>query len=271
VESSTTITILLIFVGLSAIYAGVSWVLANNELDGAPDWILGMASLSAAAAMLAQPLASQAWGMAVLLSGGLIFYTSAFERRMAWLLLLGLLGISALPFTPAWNGALMYAPPYNLVLIIFIPAQVLFMYGYIQHTLRTRDGLAGVERWVWLIYPLGLALLPILHFLYGWYAFVEFDNLLPANWWLGIVAVLLTALLVGITRFGPKISFERVAFLESLFSLQWLYRLIWMVFRAVESVIQFSTTILQGEGGLLWAFLMLLVLFLAFVALLGGI
>jgi hypothetical protein len=271
VESSTIITLLLVFVGLSALYAGLSWVLAGDELDGAPAWILGMASLSAAAAMLAQPVASQAWGMAVLLAGGLIFYTSALERRMVWLPLLGVLGISALPFTPAWNGALMYAPPFSIILVVFILAQVLFMYGYIKHALRTREGLTGVERWVWLIYPLGLALLPILHFIYGWYALVEFDNLVPASWWLGIVAALLTALLVGITRFGPEISIVRIAILESLFSLQWLYRLIWTFFRAVASAIQFSTTILQGEGGLLWAFLMLLILFLVFVVLLGGI
>jgi hypothetical protein len=124
---------------------------------------------------------------------------------------------------------------------------------------------------VWLIYPLGLAFLPILHFIYGWTTLVEFENLLPASWWLGIVASLLTALLVGITRFFPEISHERVAFLDSLFSMKWLYRLIWAVIRTIEGVIQFSTAILQGDGGVLWAFLMLLVLFLVFVALLGGI
>jgi hypothetical protein len=271
VESSTIVTVLLVFVGLTAIYAGASWVFAKDELEGAPAWILGMASLCAAAAMLAQPIASQAWGMAVLLPGGLIFYTSVLERRMLWLLLLGLLGVSALPFTPAWNGSLMYAPPYKIALVIFFIVQVLFMYGYIRHALRTREGLIGVERWVWLIYPLGLALLPLLHFLYGWWAFIGFDNLTPSSWMLGIVALLLTLLLVGVTRFGPRISLERVTLLETLFSLQWLYRLIWAVFRAVESVIQFITTVLEGEGGLLWAFLMLVVLFLAFVALLGGI
>jgi hypothetical protein len=271
VESSTMVTVLLVFVGLTIIYAGGSWIFASDELDGAPAWILGMASLSAAAAMLAQPIASQAWGMAVLLPGGLIFYTSVLERRMLWLLLLGLLGISALPFTPAWNGALMYAAPYNIVMVVFIIAQVLFMVGYVRHALRTREGLAGVERWVWLIYPLGLALLPLLHFLYGWWAFIGFDNLLPSSWWLGVIALLLTALIVGLTRFGPKISLERVPALETVFSLQWLYRLVWIIFRAVENVIQFSTTVLEGEGGLLWTFLMLVVLFLAFVALLGGI
>jgi len=271
VEPSTIVTVLMVFVGLTAIYAGASWIFATDEIDGAPSWILGVASLSAVAAMLGQPIASQAWGIAVLLSGGLIFYTSALERRMTWLLLLGLLGISALPFTPAWNGALMYTSPFNIIMVIFVISQVLLMVGYIRHSLRTREELTGVERWVWLIYPLGLALLPLTHFLYGWWAFVGFDDLLLSSWLLGIITLLLTALIVWVTRFRPEVPFGRVAAFESFFSLQWFYSLIWVFFRAVESVIQFITTILEGEGGLLWAFLMLVMLFLTFVAMLGGI
>ena len=271
VEPSTIVTVLLLIVGLTAIYAGASWIIATDEMEGAPSWILGMASLSAAAAMLAQPIASQAWGIGVLLSGGLIFYTSALERRMSWLMLLGFLGITALPFTPAWNGALMYTPPFKFLMVIFVIAQVLFMVGYIRHTLRTREGFTSVERWVWLIYPLGLALLPLTHFLYGLWAYVGFENLMLSSWLLGIITLLLTALIVGVTSFGPKISFGRVAAFESFFSLQWFYSLIWIFFRVVESVIQFLTTVLEGEGGLLWAFLMLVMLFLAFAAMFGGI
>ena len=271
VEPSTIVTVLLLFVGLTAIYGGASWIFATDEIEGAPSWILGMASLSAAAAMLAQPIASQAWGIGALLSGGLIFYTSVLERRMSWLLLLGFIGISALPFTPSWNGALMYAPPFKIFILIFVIAQVLLMVGYIRHTLRTREGFTNVERWVRLIYPLGLAILPLTHFLYGWWAFVGFENLLLSSWLLGIITLLLTALIVGVTQFGPKVSFGRVAAFESFFSLQWFYSLIWMFIRAVENVIQFLTTVLEGEGGLLWAFLMLVMLFLAFAAMLGGI
>lgn len=165
----------------------------------------------------------------------------------------------------------MYAPPFKILMVIFVIAQVLLMVGYIRHTLRTREGFTNVERWVRLIYPLGLAILPLTHFLYGWWAFVGFENLLLSSWLLGIITLLLTALIVGVTQFGPKVSFGRVAAFELFFSLQWFYSLIWMFIRAVENVIQFLTTVLEGEGGLLWAFLMLVMLFLAFAAMLGGI
>ncbi len=271
VEPSMMVTVLLLFVGITAIFAGASWIFSTDEIEGAPTWILGMASLSAAGAMFAQPFASQAWGMGVLLSGGLIFYASTLERRMLWLLILGFLGISALPFTPTWNGALMYTPPFNLLMVIFVIAQVLLMVGYIRHALRHREGFSGVERWVGLIYPLGLALLPLTHFLYGWWAFVGFENLLLSSWVFGIITLLLTAMSVGFARFGPKFSFGRVAVFESFFSLQWFYNVTWVFFRTVGSVIHFLTTVLEGEGGLLWALLMLVMLFLTFAAMLGGI
>ncbi len=271
VEESTLINILLIIVGVIAIYAAAAWVFADDELSGAPAWVLGMASLSAAAAMLAQPAASQAWGITVLLSGGLIFFTSVLERRMSWLLIFGLIGISSLPLTPTWNGALMYSPPFKPVMVIFIIVQVILLVGYLRYVLQPRPGLGGVERWVWLIYPLGLAILPVVHFLYGWWAFVGFGTLTSSSWWLGLVIVLLTGLVVGLVRFGPRVSIQRTGVLKAFFSMQWFYRLMWVTFRAIDSVVQFITTILEGEGGLLWAFLMLVILFMMFVALFGGV
>jgi hypothetical protein len=271
VEPSPMVTMLLLFVGLTAIFAGAAWIYSTDEIQGASSWILGMASLSAAAAITAQPLASQAWGIGVLLSGGLIFFTSTLERRMSWLLILGFLGITALPFTPTWNGVLMYSSPFKLFMVIFVIAQALLMVGYIRHSLRPREGFSGVERWVELIYPLGLALLPLTHFLYGWWAFVGFENLLLSSWILGIIVLLITAFIMGFARYGSKVSFGRAAFFESIFSMQWLYNLIWVFFRAIDSVIQFLTTVLEGEGGLLWALLILVMLFLTFAVMLGGI
>jgi len=271
VQESTLINILLIIVGVIAIYAATAWVFAEDELSGAPAWVLGMASLSAAAAMLAQPAASQAWGITVLLAGGLIFFTSVLERRMSWLLIFGLIGISSLPLTPTWNGALMYSSPFKPVMVIFIIVQVVLVVGFLRHILRPRPGLSGVERWVWLIYPLGLAILPVVHFLYGWWAFIGFGTLTTSSWWLGLVIVLLTGLVVGLVRFGPRVSIQRTGVLKEFFSMQWFYRLMWGVFGVIENIIRFITTILEGEGGLLWAFLMLVILFMTFVALFGGV
>lgn len=268
--SSTTISFLLGLVGLASLYGGVAWVMATDEISGRPAWVLGMASLSAAAAMNSQPLASQAWGIAVLLAGGVLFYTSTLDQRFSWLPLLGLLGISALPFTPTWSGALLFTSPFNPLMVVFLLSHVLLMVGYVRHVLRPREPLVGVERWVWLIYPLGLGLLPMVHYLYGWWANPGADIMPTFGWWAGAIASVITAFLVGLSRFMPRFSFSKASVLESVFSLKWLYRLFWVFYRSVEGLITFLTTVLEGDGGLLWAFLLLVLLFSLVVGNSGG-
>jgi hypothetical protein len=74
--------------GATALYAGFSWLIAPDELEGRPYWMLGMASLSLAATVRGQPGASQAWGIAMLLSGALLFLFSARTRSLLILPLL---------------------------------------------------------------------------------------------------------------------------------------------------------------------------------------
>ena len=77
--------------------------------DGRPFWILGLSAFTVAAAIQSQPLASQAWGLATLFSGGVLFLYSARSPRIIVLPILGLVGISALPYTPAWRGTGLFA------------------------------------------------------------------------------------------------------------------------------------------------------------------
>jgi hypothetical protein len=83
---------LLILSGLAALYSGISWFTAANELEGRPAWVLGFSSLSIASAVRAQPGASLAWGVAAVFSGGLLFLSSARDRQISWITLLGLFG-----------------------------------------------------------------------------------------------------------------------------------------------------------------------------------
>jgi len=53
-----------------------------------------------------------------------------------------------------------------------------------------------------------------------------------------------------------------------VFSLTWFYAFLGWLFRLVERGIEFITTVLEGEGGILWA-LLLLTLLVAFLSQLG--
>jgi hypothetical protein len=268
---------LLALAGLSAIFAGFSWVIARDELDGRPFWILGLASLALASAIRGQSDASLAWGIALLLSGSLLFLLSARHRYLNIILLLGLLDISALPLTPTGRGALLYSPPFTMLLIVFLIAQSLFLLGYVRHALRSGESLVGVERWVWVIYPLGLILLPLASGFIAWGDGLDpigqtVSSLDLIRIWPGIAAIGL-ALMVGYLA-RQRLPKSRISFgnlqkigliLRSVFSFNWFYKILWRAYRSTGRLIAFINSVLEGEGGVLWT-LLLLVLLLAFVA-----
>ncbi len=156
---------LLALAGLAALYAGISWLTAADELDGRPFWILGLASLALASAVRAQPAATLAWSLTTLFSGGLIFLISARHRLLSGIAGLGFLGLLGLPYLPSWQSIGLFSTPANPWLVILWMAQIMFAAGYLRHLSRPGDRLTGVERWVWVIYPWGLTILPLTHVL----------------------------------------------------------------------------------------------------------
>jgi hypothetical protein len=95
---------LLGFVALAALYSAWKWLLASDEINGRPYWIIGMSALSIAAAIRGNSAGSAAWGVALLLFGGISFLYSA--RQVWFTRILAVLGILlfALPFTLTASG-----------------------------------------------------------------------------------------------------------------------------------------------------------------------
>lgn len=245
---------------LAGLFGGLAWFLAEDELDGRPSWILGMASLSVAAAARAQPLASLAWGLSALFSGGLLFLTSLRDRRLLWILLFGLIGFSALPYTPAWMGAALFSAPFHSFTIVFFLNLSLLLAGYARHALQPGPGFEEVERWVWLVYPLGLLLLPLTHFPIGWWISSAPIPASLLSWIIGPISIAVTTLIMFFAhRFWYRTS-GLIDFLKNVLSLNWLYRLLWVTYRYLARISAFFSSVLEGEGGVLWAFLILVLL-----------
>lgn len=253
-------TLLLALTALAALFSSGAWVLAKNELDGRPAWILTVASLAVAAAVRGQPTASLAWGIALLLSGGVLFLTSIRDPRLIWITLFGILGISTLPFSPTWNGARLYDSPFNVFLIFFLIAQVLLVLGFLRHSLNGVKRYSTIERWVWLIYPFGLAALPISHLLFGLWTNPGLADAPAAGWWVGFVVAALSGSMAFIYRRWEGFPPEALAVYQGLFSFGWLYQTLRGLYRLFSRFVAFLTNVLEGEGGLLWAMLILLTL-----------
>jgi hypothetical protein len=261
--------LLLGITGLAALYGAIYWAGARDELDGRQFWILGMAALSMTAAVRAQMEASLALGVALLLSGGLLFLFSARHRYLLPIAALGLLSFSGLPFTPAWQGVRLYANPFRAWDVIFLIAQALFLAGYAYHAFRPGPQLTRAERWIWLIYPWGLILLPLTSFLIAWWGMPASSQSPPlVGSWPSLAAAGLAIILLVLGERIPPLPPRLVSSLRAVFSLSWLYQLLWGVYRFVGRFVALINQILEGEGGILWTIL-LLTLMLSLLSQLG--
>jgi hypothetical protein len=181
-----------------------------------------------------------------------------------------LLGFSALPFTPAaggWQGLL--GGPFSLWQVVLPVAHILLLLGYLRFMVRPGDKLWDMERWVQVVYPLGLFVLVAAQWLVGTIGWK--DVLTMGVWWtaaltgLGLAAGGAISLLLRRVELSGSVPVQwyllaarRVGgFLARLLSLRWLYDLLWAVYNQVELLAQFLTSLLEGAGGVLWVFVLL--------------
>jgi hypothetical protein len=262
--------VLLILAALAAVIGGTFWVAAPDAPRGLPFWRLGIAALAVAAAVQNQSAASMAWGLAGLLSGGLLYLFSVRTRPLLLLPLFGVLGFSALPFTPAWAGMRGLLMPTSIpVTPLLLLAHALLLWGYVRHARLPGESLEGVERWVWVLYPLGLALLPLIHL---WTQLPDFDEgrLFFYGWWLGALPLGLAGLFWFWAQRGPRLPKRVRPILEGTLSMSWFYRPVQSLYEAVGQLIGWLSRVFEGEGGILWALVFLAMLATILARWLGG-
>ncbi len=260
---------LFLVAALAALYGGVSWAAASDEHSAQSYWTLGLASLALASALRAQPAASLAWGLAALLPGGLLLLAALRNRGLTLLLLVGWLGMSGLPFTPAWQGMGLYHAPFPLLGILFLLAHAALSAGYLRHTLRPAPPLAGVERWVWLIYPWGLFLPVVVHLALAWWGRIPIPDWVDS--WPGVLSNALAVAFAVWRGRGHKVSPRLQSGVSRFLSIAWLYRLLWNIYYAMRRASFFASAVLEGRAGSLWALLLLILLLsLLFQLTMGG-
>jgi hypothetical protein len=252
---------LLILAAIAALYAGWMWLRSSDEILGRPFWVLGFASLAIAESLRGNPAGSTGWGVALILCGGLLFLFSARRRSILWLPFLGLWAVSTLPFSltgPAWRTGNTIS---WIFIIPFLPAQALLMAGFVRHALHPGEtSLESQEKWVKVIYPTGLLILLAVALLLGFWGWTGARMI--GLWWLSIVVILLAAgftilatrILVRMPISNPSSHWTQIFRLERFYSfLNGFYNL----FRRIADIITGS---LEGDGGLLWSFLLLVLI-----------
>jgi hypothetical protein len=260
---SSVTPFLLILSVVASLYGGWMWLRAPDELTGRPYWIIGIAALAVLAALSGNPSGVVAWGCALILVGGALFLTSI---QLVWLnrmMLFGALSLSSLPFSltaSAWIGQLGFLPPFVAA------AQALLIAGFIRHTLRFtgRDSLETEQNWMRTLYPAGILLLILSQLLLGLMGWNGARNI--GAWLLAIIVSLLTIVLVWATPRLRVLNPIRTQWVkDATSSINNAYRGLWTIYRFLGRISQIVTEALEGEGGVMWT-LLFLILFVSFLA-----
>jgi hypothetical protein len=246
---------------IAALYGGWMWLRAPDELAGRPYWIIGLASLSVISALSGNPLGAVAWGCALILVGGALFLASVQQVWLNRALLVGAWSLSSLPFSltaSAWLGNLGSFIPF------VIAAQALLMAGFIRHALRStgRESLDSQPGWANKVYPAGIILLVVFQILLG---LIGWDGSRQVGAWL-------QALITSLLAFGLVWATPRFRALNPIRA-HWVsnsptsgistfYSGLWVIYRGLGRISQSITATLEGEGGIMWT-LLFLILFIS--------
>ncbi len=263
---------------LAALYAASRWLSAVDEVNGRPYWIVAWASLAVASVLNGVPQSSIPWGIALILPGSLLFLYYPRIQRINFLLLLGLIGILGLPYTQAASGwAGLVGNGFSVWTFLLIIAHGMMVLGYLEQALKPGGEAGALESWARLVYPLGLILIiqaMVALGLVGWPGAFT-----PGVWWLGLISnALIVAVLLLIRRFGviapyfqlPTSSRIRTVSdwvlprIEPVFRLEWLYRVAWRLYHSLGKILKLFSSIMEGEGGILWTALILVLLIALF-------
>jgi len=259
-----------ILVSLAAVYGGWQWLRAPDELTGRPFWLIGMGSLAIAAALRANPIGATAWGCGLILAGGALFLSSEQNKWLTRALLIGAWGISGLPFSltaTGWNSGIV--PPVLgwLAWPILIAAHAMLVTGFIRHSLRTTTRVSSEDQPIWgkNVYPIGISLLLLIILLlgvFGWEGTLQFGNWFVAALTSGLIAALMW-LTPRLRILNPvRAHWVRPA---NTSLLDWVYQALWYVYRQFGRASNVISTVLEGESGVMWT-LLVLVLFVSFFA-----
>jgi hypothetical protein len=258
---SSLMPYLLILAAIAALYAGWMWLRSPDEILGRPFWILGFASLAVAESLLGNPIGSISTGAAMILCGGFLFLFSARRRRTLWFPFAGLWALSALPFSLTASSWLTGSISSSLFVIPFLPAQALMMAGFLRHAIRSGEtSLKAQEKWVQVIYPFGLLILIITALLLGFWGWGGAQTV--GRWGLAIIVISLSA---GFTFLAQRVlvclpTTNIFVKWTRLFRIDWLYRILSSLYNFLQIITNVITAALEGEGGLLWSFLLLVLI-----------
>ena len=261
---SSALTPFLIMLSIIAgLYGSWMWFRAPDELAGRPYWLIGLAALSTISALSGNSLGAVAWGCALVVVGGALFLASVQQVWLNRILLIGAWSLSSLPFSltaSARVGSVVFFIPFVIV------SQALLTAGFIRHALRPsgRDSLDSQETWAKRVYPAGILILIAIQLLLG---LVGWDGARQIGSW--VQAILVCVVTITIVWATPRFRILNPTPTEwenpITFDGSNIYKSLQAPIGTIERISQTIISSLEGDGGIMWT-LLFLILFISLLS-----
>jgi hypothetical protein len=270
--------LLILYCLLLMLYCAVRWLRLDSAGEGRVYWITSVSLIALTCVIHDQAAASVPWVVTALLAGSALFLFTDRTRLYLILALASLVGLTGLPYTPVssgWSGLL--GIPVDWRSTPFLLANVLFLAGSLRLAIHTAEPERRIEGLARFAYPAGLILLLVM----PWIIMLFSANETPLlDWWAGFItfALLLVIIIVfraqlfegaafnwPVTRFWQKfvkISDGSLSAIQQDWLITSFNRFAISLGRLTHAISQ----VLEGEGGVLWVFLLLAL----FASLLAG-
>jgi hypothetical protein len=152
---------------------------------------------------------------------------------------------------------------YGLFVIPHLLANSFLLAGLFRHAFKHPDDLdLGQEpRWIQLIYSIGLSTLSITILITSFWGWPGASSI--GTWWLSMVMIILSfAIYFTFNKIyiTSKISQFRISKVKPV-SISTVF---WSGYRTIRNLINLITNVLEGDGGILWS-IVLLVLFISLI------
>lgn len=263
----------LTIVTAGVLFGALSWFFARSELDGRPYWVFAYGCLALIAFLRGAVDALVGISIVMVVGGSVLFLFLPRKQKASVLLPLILPVMFAIPYTPTaaipqaiWGGRLEVA---NFFLLISL---ALLIGGVIRHSLRIEDKRKQLEDWVWLFQIAGLIVVAAAPWIAEIFSLEKLRSL--DYWWFSVSLVAIIGMAIifdflqrrSATKFlgrfkEPLIRMQPVIlYIDKFFRFNWVVRWFEAVGKFIESAIGFLVRILEGDGGIVWSFLLLILL-----------
>ncbi len=261
-------------IAIIALYASIKFASQKEVIFARRYWILTFSALALFCVINGVPEASRVWGLALLLSGSLLSLYQPPIRSLRFLLFFGLFGLLALSYSPSitgWDG--IFVNQFSFWTIPLILSHAILGYGYFQFILNSKSTTQGLETWSRIIFPLGLIFIIQTQLIIGLVGWPGSFSL--GKWWFGLISLILSGAMIflprifnfkGVIQNKPTIRILEKKF-QTLFhkgekGINWnfLLKLFEKLLKPIKLGIEAVTVILEGNGGILWAIIILLLM-----------